>query len=265
MKVSLIQVAVRDRDPFHERIARVVDLIRGERGSDLVVLPELWPRGAFSFEDLGESLDGPVLSAIAQAAREAMCYVHAGSIVERNPGGLPYNTSVLFAPDGRRIAVYRKIHLYGFDKGEAVLFEPGQRVVTANTPFGNIGLATCFDLRFPELFRAMLSDGARLFIVPAAWPVERVKHWRLLLRARAVENQAFVFGCSATGRHAGRTTSGHSAVIDPNGEVLAEAGPDGEEVLRAEIDLSAISQIRSEFPVLEWRRLGVATPEQHLL
>ncbi|MET0530282.1 MAG: nitrilase-related carbon-nitrogen hydrolase [Microvirga sp.] len=262
MKVSLIQVDVRDDEPTSDRLARVAGLVSTEKNRDLVVLPELWAHGAFSYEGWGEgeALDGPVLSAIAAAAREAGCFVHAGGIVERNPGGRPFNTAVLFDRGGNQIAVYRKIHLYGFDEGEAVLFEPGNEVVVTDGLEVSIGLATCFDLRFPELFRDMTSKGAKIFVIPAGWPTKRVEHWRLLLRARAIENQAFVLGCATTGAHAGKSMGGYSAIIDPFGTVLAEAGPNNEEILRTDLDLSAVSTIREEFPVLEWRRLGLKPP-----
>jgi len=259
MKISLFQVSVRDDEAFEARLARVLGAVGEERGRDLIVLPELWPHGGFSYDGWGngEALDGPILSAVAEAARRAGCYVHAGGIVESNPRGRPYNTAVLFGPDGRRLALYRKIHLYGFDEGEAVLFEPGTELVTADTTSCRLGLATCFDLRFPELFRGLMEAGAEVFVIPAAWPVARLPHWRLLLRARAVEDQVFVLGCATAGTHAGKTMGGHSAIIDPFGDVIAEASLEREEILRADIDLSAVRRIRKEFPVLEWRRLGM--------
>jgi predicted amidohydrolase len=256
MKVSLIQLEVSDREPYQSRIARVLDMIRGEKGRDLIVLPEMWAHGGFSYDGWGdgEALDGPILTAIAAAARDVGCFVHAGSIVERNPNGRPFNTSVLFSPSGERQAVYRKIHLFGFDEGEAVLFEPGREAVTTSTPFGVVGLATCFDLRFPELFRYMIPDGIEFVCIPSAWPIPRVGHWRVLMRARAIENQVYILGCATAGTHAGKTMGGHSAIVDPSGEVLVEASADREEILRADLSPAKIAAIRKEFPVLEWRR-----------
>lgn len=262
MKVSLFQIKVTDDEPFERRLDRVLSAIAAEKGQDLIVLPELWPHGGFSYDGWGqgEKLDGPILTAISDAARSAGCYVHAGGIVEQNPLGRPFNTAVIFAPDGRRVAAYRKIHLYGFDEGEAVLFEPGEKILTVELAGVRSGVATCFDLRFPELFRVMMSEGAKLFVIPAAWPVARIAHWRHLLRARAIENQAFVLGCATSGTHSGKTMGGFSAIVDPTGEMIVEASPDLDEIIRADLDIAQVDRVRSEFPVLEWRRLGLQTP-----
>ena len=262
MKVSLFQVKVTDDEPYEQRLDRVLSAVAAEKGQDLIVLPELWAHGGFSYDGWGqgEALDGPILTAVSEAARKAGSYVHAGGIVEKNPSGRPFNTAVIFGPDGNRIAVYRKIHLYGFNEGEAVLFEPGKEIVTTKLAGVCSGIATCFDVRFPELFRSMVSEGAKLFVIPAAWPVARIPHWRHLLRARAIENQAFVLGCATSGAHAGKTMGGYSAIIDPTGEIIAEASPGRDEVIRAELDIAQVDQVRSDFPVLDWRRLGLQTP-----
>lgn len=173
MRASLIQLAVSDAEPPAERRARAAALVRAQQGADLVVLPELWPLGGFAYDlwsDGAETLDGPTSDAMAAAARAAGVWLHAGSIVERDPDGPIYNTSLLFAPDGELVHTYRKIHRFGFDSGEAVVMGAGQEIVTAPTEFATLGLATCYDLRFPELFRALLDAGAQLLVVPAAWP-----------------------------------------------------------------------------------------------
>jgi predicted amidohydrolase len=194
-------------------------------------------------------------------------WLHAGSIVERAaaPGGSPpgdgplYNTSLVFAPDGTLHAVYRKIHRFGFDRGEAALMSAGEQIVTVRHPYGVLGLATCYDLRFPELFRLLLDAGAQLLVVPAGWPARRLAHWRLLARARAVESQAYVLACGTAGTHAGVEQAGHSMVVDPWGEVLAEAGP-GEQVLTVDLDPARVAATRTDFPVLRDRVLGVPPP-----
>lgn len=195
------------------------------------------------------------------AARDAAVWLHAGTIVERAPDGTLYNTALVFGPDGGLRAHYRKIHRYGFDTGEAALMGAGERVVTVPTGSGPIGLATCYDLRFPELFRALLDAGARFLVVPAAWPAGRLEHLRLFVRTRAVEEQCFVLACVAVGEHGGVRQAGHSMVVDPWGTVLAEAGED-EEVLTAVIDPSEVDRIRSELPVLRDRVLGIAAPRR---
>ncbi len=182
--------------------------------------------------DEAEPLDGPTYEAMAKAASDAGVWLHAGSIPRagRRAGTL-YNTSLVFSPAGELAATYRKIHRFGFDKGEAVLMGAGAELVTVALPETTVGLATCYDLRFPELFRGLVDAGAETIVVSAGWPERRRAHWTLLAQARAVENQAFVLACGTAGTHAGVPQAGHSIVVDPWGEVLAEAGA-GEEVLR---------------------------------
>ncbi|MER8183244.1 carbon-nitrogen family hydrolase [Kitasatospora sp. NPDC094015] len=264
MRASLIQLAVSDAEPPAERRARAAALVRAQEGADLVVLPELWPLGGFAYEAWSagaETLEGPTAEAMAAAAEAAGVWLHAGSIVERDPDGPIYNTSLLFAPDGELVHTYRKIHRFGFDSGEAVVMGAGQEIVTAATDLGRIGLATCYDLRFPELFRALLDAGAELLLVPAAWPAKRREHWTLLARARAVEEQAYVLACNTAGTHGGVEQAGHSLVVDPWGQVLAEAGPD-EEVLTVDLDPAEVAKARAEFPVHRDRLLGIPAPVQ---
>ncbi len=230
--------------------------LRKQRGADLVVLPELWPAGGFEYEhwqQRAEPLDGPTAAALSAAARDLGCWVHGGSILERTDQGQLHNTSLLFAPDGSLAATYRKIHLFGFDTGEPELLTAGTQVVTANTDLGIIGLATCYDLRFPELFRALTDAGAELILVPAAWPQRRISHWSVLLRARAIENQAVVVGCNTVGQQGRVVLGGRSAIVDARGEVVAEAGTDPE-VITADLDLGETRRWRAEFPVLRDRR-----------
>ncbi|MEZ0064057.1 putative amidohydrolase [Streptacidiphilus sp. MAP12-20] len=256
MRASLVQIDVNERESAPERRARIGELVRSLRGSDLVVLPELWPLGGFAYESWqagAEPLDGPTADVMSAAARDAGVWLHAGSIVERDPDGPLCNTSLLFAPDGELHAVYRKIHRFGFDSGEAALMAAGEELCVVDTPFGRMGLATCYDLRFPELFRAMLDRGAELFVVPAAWPARRTAHWSLLARARAVEEQALVFACNNAGTHGGVEQAGRSVVVDPWGDVLGEAGT-GEEVLTVEFAPAVVARTREEFPVLRDRQ-----------
>ncbi|MGY3337348.1 putative amidohydrolase [Streptomyces filamentosus] len=262
MRASLIQIAVDPDEPVAARRARAARLVREERGSaDLVVLPELWTVGAFAadlFAAGSEPLHGPTYEAMAAAARDAEVWLHAGSFVEA-VGDALYNTSLVFSPDGELVASYRKIHRFGFDRGEAALMTAGEDLVTFDLPHLTVGVGTCYDLRFPELFRGLVDAGAEAFVVPAGWPARRRGHWTLLARARAVENQAYVLACGTAGTHAGVEQAGHSLVVDPWGEVLAEAGP-GEEVLRAVLDPAQPAAIREDFPALKDRVLGVEAP-----
>jgi predicted amidohydrolase len=164
---------------------------------------------------------------------------------------------VLLAPDGSVDATYRKIHLFGFSEGEATQLTAGTDLVVHDGRLGTLGLATCYDLRFPELFRGLVDRSVVAVSLVASWPERRIAHWRLLAQARAVEDQVYVLACNAVGTHAGVTMGGHSMVVDPWGEVLAEAGTD-EQVLTVDVDLSSVAGIRERFPVLGDRRIGVA-------
>ncbi len=264
VRASLIQLAVSDAEPAAERRARAAALVRAQDGADLVVLPELWPVGGFAYDAWAggaEPLDGPTAEAMSAAAKAVGCWLHAGSIVERDPDGPIYNTSLLFAPDGELVRTYRKIHRFGFDSGEAVAMGAGQEIVTVDAGFAVLGLATCYDLRFPELFRALLDGGAELLVVPAAWPARRAEHWNLLARARAVEEQALVLACNTAGTHGGVEQAGRSIAVDPWGRVLAEAGPD-EQVLTVAFDPAEVAGCRAEFPVHRDRLLGIPAPVQ---
>ncbi|MDH6451499.1 MULTISPECIES: carbon-nitrogen family hydrolase [unclassified Streptomyces] len=257
MRASLIQIAVEEGESVESRRLRMASLVRDQAGSDLVVLPELWTTGAFAFEEFGsaaEPLRGPTHEVMAKAASDAGVWLHAGSIPERAPDGTLYNTSLVFSPTGESVATYRKIHRFGFDKGEAVLMGRGEELVTVRLPDTTLGVATCYDLRFPELFRGLVDAGAETLVIPAGWPERRRAHWTLLARARAVENQAFVLACGTAGTHAGVPQAGHSIVVDPWGEVLAEAGA-GEEVLTVEFDPGKVAVTREQFPALKDRVL----------
>ncbi|MFF3288696.1 carbon-nitrogen family hydrolase [Streptomyces sp. NPDC003023] len=263
MRASLIQIAVDPDESVDSRRRRAAALVREQAAAELVVLPELWPVGAFAyqqFEQEAESPTGPTFDIMAGAASDAGVWLHAGSVVEKAADGTLYNTALVISPAGELVAAYRKIHRFGFDKGEAVMMGAGEDLVTVPVPGAlTLGLATCYDLRFPELFRGLVDDGAQALVVPAGWPARRREHWTLLARARAVENQAYVLACGTAGTHAGVEQAGHSIVVDPWGEVLAEAGP-GEEVLTVDLDPAKVATTREVFPALKDRRLGLAAP-----
>ena len=264
MRASLIQIAVEEGESVESRRVRMASLVRDQAGADLVVLPELWTTGAFAYEQFGseaEPLEGPTYEAMAKAASDAGVWLHAGSIPERDPDGPLYNTSLVFSPSGELAAAYRKIHRFGFDKGEAVLMAAGSELMTVRLPDTILGLATCYDLRFPELFRGLVAAGAETLVLPAGWPERRRSHWTLLAQARAVENQSFVLACGTAGTHAGVPQAGHSIVVDPWGEVLAEAGA-GEEILTVDFDPGKVAVTREQFPALKDRVLGLERPRR---
>ena len=262
MRVQMLQVATEHGRPLDDRVAEVQSRNARLRGVDLVTLPELWPTGYFAFDDyatMAQPLDGPICRRLGQAARAAGAYLHAGSMVERGGGGRLHNTSLLFTPDGRLAHVYRKFHLFGHQSRESALLSPGSMVDTFSAAFGSLGLSTCYDLRFPELYRLQVDQGARIFLVAAAWPMARLEHWQLFTRARAVENQSFLFATNAAGRDHGVELAGHSVVVDPWGDVLAEAEA-AEQSLDVSIDPRAADHVRGEFPALSDRRLHAPAP-----
>jgi deaminated glutathione amidase len=233
-------------------------------GAELVALPEKWNLLAGGEELLAgaEPLDGPSLSAARAWARDLGIHLLAGSVAERGDGEKASNTSVLIGPDGEDLAVYRKIHMFDVDAGgvsyrESEHEQPGSELVTAAVGELTAGLSVCYDLRFPELFRILALRGARVLTVPSAFTAATGRdHWEVLLRARAIENQAFVLAPNQVGRAAPHFDSwGHSAIVDPWGRVLALA-PDEECFVAADLDLAAQDRVREELPSLANRRPG---------
>ncbi|HMK73265.1 MAG TPA: carbon-nitrogen hydrolase family protein [Myxococcaceae bacterium] len=250
-----------------KNLATAERLVRraAERGAELVGLPEnvAWMGPEPERASAAEPLDGPTLLHLAELARRLGIHLLAGSILEAGaPEGRLYNTSVLFGPSGERLAVYRKIHLFDVEVGdgqtyrESAAVAPGSEAVSAETSLGPIGLSVCYDLRFPELYRALSARGAVLLTVPSAFTLTTGKdHWEVLLRARAIENQAYVLAPAQGGRHPGdRLTYGHALIADPWGLVVARAS-EGEGVAVAEMDASLLERVRSRLPALRHRRM----------
>jgi len=240
--------------PFYERI---LSEIASLTNADLVVLPELWHVGYFCFDRYREaavSPDGFLISALAEAARSASVTLHVGSLLEA--GEELHNTSFVFDPDGQEVGRYRKVHVFGYGSRERSLVVGGSELATFPLSRSRAGMAICYDLRFPELFRE-LADNVALYVVPATWPASRIEHWLTLLRARAIENLAFVVGCNTSGTNAGVALGGRSAVIGPWGEVVADAGSTPGR-LETVIDLDDVVATRAEFPALRdriWRTM----------
>jgi predicted amidohydrolase len=223
------------------------------QGADLMMLPELWATG-YDLDRAGEyaaPLDGGDFALMAGLAQANQLYV-AGTALEANPGGKPFNTAALFGPDGRRVGAYRKVHLWA-PLGEVEHLSPGEAMPAFDLPWGRVAMAICYDLRFPELWRRLADTGAQLVLIPAEWPTRRVEHWRLLLRARAVENQLFVAGCNRAGADADGEFGGHSAVVDPWARVLADAGSEPE-LLVTTVEMGEVARARRLFPFLADRR-----------
>ncbi|MGO9263813.1 MAG: carbon-nitrogen hydrolase family protein [Candidatus Binataceae bacterium] len=235
------------------------------RGARLVALPEVFNwRGKRAEEAAAaETLDGPSLTLMGGLARELEINLLAGSITEHVPGqGRRYNTSVLFGPDGARLALYRKIHLFDVDlPGRVTIKEsdakiPGEEVVTASTKLGTVGLSICYDLRFPELYRRLAFAGARILMIPSAFTFPTGEaHWDTLIRARAIEDQCYVLAPAQFGPNVhGFSDYGNSMIVDPWGRVLARAS-DQEGVVIAPLDMEYLERVRRELPSLAHARL----------
>lgn len=245
-----------------ERLVRLA----ATRGAQLAALPEAFNwRGSHPEEGSNaERLDGETLARMARLARELGIHLLAGSITERSEDdSRNYNTSVMLGPDGQRLAVYRKIHLFDVDLAGGPTVRESERklagteIAVARTALGLVGLSICYDLRFPELYRSLASRGATVVTVPSAFTFTTGEaHWEVLLRARAIENQCYVLAPAQYGRNVhGYADYGNSLIVDPWGRVVARAS-EGEDAVIAGIDQDYVSQVRRELPALDHRRLA---------
>ncbi len=272
MKLALAQIQVEGAKPTQNR-KRAVDAVEraAAKRCDLVCLPEIFTVGYFAFDSYpraAEPLDGPTITQLQELASEHNISILAGSFVEdlaasssrgfETPASEGYaNTAVYLDETGTRRAIYRKQHLFGYDSAEQELLEPGESLgVTTDQGF-TIGITTCYDLRFPELYRALLEKGVTLVLVPSAWPYPRVEHWKLFPRARAVENLSYVAAINGVGEFEEAELVGRSTVYDPWGTAVASTG-ESERLLTTEIDPEIVARRREEFPALDDRRETVA-------
>jgi len=250
-------------------MSMVQELVReaAVRGAELVVVPEcfayLGPEAGKL--EVAESLDdgGPILDACRSVATEAGVDVVYGGFWEKSDvAGKVHNACVYMRAEGSIAAVYRKIHLFDVDlpDGTKVLesetVDPGAKVVVAEAPFGTLGLSVCYDLRFPELYRRLVDEGAIALAIPSAFTLTTGKdHWHVLLRARAIEQQCYVLAAAQTGHHYGKRRSyGHALIADPWGTVIAECG-EGAGVAVGPIDPDVVTRVRRSLPSLAHRRL----------
>jgi predicted amidohydrolase len=246
-----------------QNLATADGLIRGavSTGAELVALPELWSCLGLEkvYGENAEPIPGPTTDFLGSLARELGVWLLGGSILEKG-AERPFNTSTFFDPSGEMVAAYRKIHLFDVQAPDRNYLEsrtiaPGREIVTANVSASTIGLSVCYDLRFPELYRLLALRGAEILAVPAAFTLQTGKdHWELLLRARAVENQAYVIAPAQWGQKAdGRWTYGRTMIVDPWGTVLSQC-PDRDGHAIATLDLDYLDRFREEFPALANRR-----------
>jgi omega-amidase len=255
MRVAGVQldIAWEDKAANYAKVRTLVAAAKLPREA-LVVLPEMFATG-FSMDvaAIAEQALGPTESFLASLAGEFGVFV-CGGVVLRAADGRGLNQAVTFAPDRGLVARYSKIHPFSYG-GETQHYAPGTEVITYR--IGTLPLATfvCYDLRFPEIFRNATKKGVQLLTVIANWPEPREAHWLALLKARAIENQAFVIGVNRCGRDPKLAYSGRGQVIDPKGNVLADGG-NGEGVFGADLDLASLLAYRKDFPALQDMRSG---------
>jgi deaminated glutathione amidase len=277
VRVAMVQLNSRDDKAANVAAAEAGIVRAAEAGAKLIALPELWtylgpPQGNRAN---AEPIPGPVTERLGALARAHEVVLHGGSMLELPSGAAaeakPYNTAVLFDGRGSLVATYRKIHLFDAQPRdgdepyhESATTAAGDEIVTAEIEGLRLGLATCYDLRFPELFRALALRGASILLLPSAFTLQTGRdHWEPLLRARAIENACYVIAAAQVGTHPPqRTTFGRSMVVDPWGTVLAQA-PDEPTVVVTDIDLARVADVRRRIPSLANRRPDVyaATPE----
>ncbi len=260
LTIGMAQLNSGDSPPDNLQAALEAIAELADRGAELIVLPEhadfIGPDSRK--EEQARAIDNsPYLDTLRTRAADLGCYVHIGSYLER-AGKSIYNCAVVFGPDGELVARYRKLHLFdveipgGKKYLESAVISPGLETVQFSIGEFNFGLATCYDLRFPELFRRLVQKGANVILLPAAFTMQTGRdHWEVLLRARAIENLCWVVGAGQWGEAPpSHLCFGRSMVVDPWGLVIAQA-PDGVVNVTADIDLHSVQQIRARFPALD--------------
>jgi len=257
--VAVVQLDSKaDRERNVRRMCSFVDDAAAE-GADLVAFPEMatYVGDTSRYVDVAEAVPGPTIEALAEKAREHSLYVHTGSLFESIPDSeRVYNTSGVLGPDGALLDTYRKIHLFDIgsnvDHWESEYVAPGEEITTVETELATFGLSICYDLRFPQLYRTLSTRGANVLFVPAAFALRTGKdHWEPLLRARAIENQAYVIAPAQTGdKPETYETYGRSLVVDPWGNVVSKAS-DREGLFTTTIDLGYLEDTRSSLRTLD--------------
>jgi deaminated glutathione amidase len=275
MRIRVAAVQMSSQARLESNLARMAEQVAraADAGARLVLLPESFAylgdeRGkraiAEALSRTESATDGPMTRALRIAACQHKVWLIAGGIPEQSGDrDRPYNSCVVFAPDGAIAARYHKIHLFDVDVGDGVrsresaATSPGTEpvVATLDRPALKVGLSVCYDLRFPELYRRLVDGGAELLVVPAAFTLATGKdHWLALLRARAIESQCYLLAAAQWGKHGRRLTSGKSCLVDPWGDVVAQAS-EGEGIVTGEVDLDYLAAVRKSLPALEHRVL----------
>jgi len=259
LTVSLAQIKVARSNP-EENLIKGESLIveAARRGSDLICFPEMWTTGFdWAANQRIAAQQERTIDRIAEMALRYHIWIN-GSLLALDSSGKVANTSILFDAQGRQAGIYRKTHLFSF-MHEDEHMAAGDSLCVVDTPWGKAGLSICYDIRFPELFRTCALKGAKVQFLPMAFPYPRLPHWKVLVRARAIENQMFVLGVNQVGPEDFGTDGvvtyfGNSVIIDPWGETVIEAGESEEELLTATIDIDMVDQIRAKMHILQDRR-----------
>lgn len=258
MQYRIAVVQMDSGNDTEKNLAQIEKCIReaAEKEAALIIFPEHAEYLGMDYGKHTSPVPGEITRFFASCAEKYGIYVHCGTMTEQNTEGCPYNTSILFSPRGEILGRYRKLHMFdvaledGPGYRESGEVSPGDDIVLCDTELGRIGMAVCYDLRFPEIFRIMAKQGADMMVLSANFTKDTGRaHWEPLIRARAIENTCYVAAAGQCGKKDAFTAYGHSMIVDPWGEVLARAG-DQEEILYAVIDTDRIRQVRKQIPSL---------------
>jgi len=266
LRIGLIQMHVRADKAENLKTARLwIDRLSSQ-GARLVMLPEMFccPYDSAAFPGYAEKEGGPLWQVLAEEANRKQIYLIGGSIPEIDASERIYNTCFIFDPSGKQIGRHRKMHLFDIDVSggqrfrESDTLSPGSQVTVIDTEFGRLGIAICYDLRFPELASLMTLQGAKILAYPGAYNMTTgPAHWEILFRTRALDNQVYILGCApARDETSGYISYGHSMVVSPWGRPIAQLGAE-EGCLLAEIDFEEVERVRRELPLLRHRRTDV--------
>ena len=251
MKLAVIQFETDKSLDQDSKFLNLINLLPPAGSCDLVVLPELWLQGAFEYSVFSEKVLLGIedkLEILSEVAKKNNYWLHTGSFLVRE-NSLIYNKAFLLDSNGEKRANYRKNYVFGFGEGEAKIVSRSSEYEIVETPWGKIGFAICYDLRFPEHFRRSTLAGAEIILISGAWPKTRIKHWKNLIASRAIENQLLVIGCNGVGEQTDATLGGNSIVVGPDGETLLELG-EKQAVTFLEVNTKLIQEQRVSFPVL---------------
>ncbi|GFN30713.1 carbon-nitrogen family hydrolase [Paenibacillus xylaniclasticus] len=256
LKLALLQIDIQIGEPeanYKKVEQMMLEALSADNKPDIIMLPEMWNTG-YALEQISELADesgNRTKEKLSAFAREHQVIIVGGSIAEKREGGV-FNTIHAFGRQGEELGQYDKIHLFRLMDEEKHL-QPGRETGTLAIDGTPAGMMICYDIRFPELARKLALGGAKVLFLPAEWPNPRLHHWRTLLQARAIENQMYVIACNRCGQSGSTVFFGHSMIIDPWGEVIAESG-EQEGILTAEIDLGLVDEVRTRIPIFEDRR-----------